>query len=205
MIPVSKPAIYFQLLRLSLTFLLLSGSVLMPSPLTMSNAIPEILIESSNFDHDELNRLLARFMKIDTDSSGTIEKDEFLAVPTIQSNPLAARLVELFDSDGNGNIDFGEFVSALSIFSSKGKRDEKLKFAFNVFDIDKDGFLSNGELFIILKKMVGDNLQNFQLQQIVDKTIIEADSSGTGTLNFADFMKVVDGSSIAESLTLDTF
>lgn len=171
----------------------------------MSNAIPEILIESSNFDHDELNRLLARFMKIDTDSSGTIEKDEFLAVPTIQSNPLAARLVELFDSDGNGNIDFGEFVTALSIFSSKGKRDEKLKFAFNVFDIDKDGYLSNGELFIILKKMVGDNLQNFQLQQIVDKTIIEADSSGTGALNFADFMKIVDGSSIAESLTLDTF
>jgi len=169
------------------------------------SVVPKILVESSNFDHDELARLLARFMKIDTDSSGSVDKDEFLAVPTIQSNPLAVRLVELFDTDGDGSIDFGEFVSALSIFSSKGKRDEKLKFAFNVFDIDGDGYLSNGELFIVLKKMVGDNLQNAQLQQIVDKTIIEADSSGTGALSFADFIKAVDGSAIAESLTLDSF
>lgn len=167
--------------------------------------IPEILIESSNFDHDELHRLLTRFMKLDTDSSGTIEKEEFLAIPAIQSNPLAARLVELFDADGNGNVDFGEFISSLSIFSSRGKRDEKLKFAFNVFDIDGDGYLSNGELFIVLKMMVGDNLQNAQLQQIVDKTIIEADSSNQGSLSFADFKRVVDGSAIAESLTLDSF
>ena len=42
-------------------------------------------------------------------------------------------------------------------------------------DIDKDGFISNGELFQVLKVMVGDNLQDTQLQQIVDKTIIYAD------------------------------
>lgn len=167
--------------------------------------IPEVLVQNSNFDRFELNRLLARFMKIDTDSSGTIEKDEFLAIPTIQTNPLAARLLEVFDKDGDGNIDFGEFVSALSIFSSKGNREEKLKFAFNVFDLDNDGYLSNGELFIILKTMVGDNLQNAQLQQIIDKTIIEADSSRTGKLSYADFKKAVDGSAIAESLTLETF
>lgn len=144
-------------------------------------------------------------MKIDTDSSGTIEKHEFLAIPTIANNPLGARLLEIFDEDKDGNIDFGEFVSALSIFSSKGNREEKLKFAFSVFDLDGDNYLSNGEMFIILKKMVGDNLQNAQLQQIIDKTIIEADSSGTGRLSYADFKKVVDGSAIAQSLTLETF
>lgn len=170
-----------------------------------NSAIPKILVESSNFDHDELSRLLTRFMKIDTDSSGTIDKEEFLAVPTIQSNPLAVRLVELFDTDGDGSIDFGEFVGALSIFSSKGNRNEKLKFVFNVFDIDGDGYLSNGELFIVLKKMVGENLQNAQLQQIVDKTIIEADTSGTGAISFSDFLRAVDDSAIAESLTLDSF
>lgn len=35
--------------------------------------------------------------------------------------------------------------------------------------MDKDGFISNGELFQVLKMMVGSNLKDSQLQQIVDK------------------------------------
>ena len=38
--------------------------------------------------------------------------------------------------------------------------------AFQVYDIDNDGFIGNGELFTVLKKMCGDNLADTQLQQI---------------------------------------
>ena len=38
--------------------------------------------------------------------------------------------------------------------------------------MDNDGFISNGELFQVLKMMVGNNLKDTQLQQIVDKTIL---------------------------------
>jgi len=31
--------------------------------------------------------------------------------------------------------------------------------AFKVYDIDRDGFISNGELFLVLKMMVGNNLK----------------------------------------------
>jgi len=41
--------------------------------------------------------------------------------------------------------------------------------------MDKDGFISNGELFTVIKMMAGDNLTNWQLQQLVDRTIIKAD------------------------------
>ena len=41
--------------------------------------------------------------------------------------------------------------------------------------MDNDGFISNGELFQVLKMMVGNNLKDSQLQQIVDKTIIMYD------------------------------
>ncbi len=31
--------------------------------------------------------------------------------------------------------------------------------AFNVYDVDRDGYISNGELFLVLKMMVGNNLK----------------------------------------------
>ena len=57
-------------------------------------------------------------------------------------------------------------MSGLSAFSSKGNKEEKLRFAFKVYDIDRDGYISNGELFIVLKMMVGSNLKDQQLQQV---------------------------------------
>ncbi len=59
-----------------------------------------------------------------------------------------------------------------------------LKVAFKVYDMDRDGYISNGELFTVLKMMVGSNLKDTQLQQIVDKTIINADKDGDGKINY---------------------
>lgn len=62
--------------------------------------------------------------------------------------------------------------------------------AFQIYDIDQDGFISNGELFQVLKIMVGNNLNDVQLQQIVDKTIIEADKDKDGKISFEEFVNV---------------
>ena len=56
--------------------------------------------------------------------------------------------------------------------------------------MDKDGYISNGELFQVLKMMVGTNLKDTQLQQIVDKTIIFADKDGDGKISFQEFCEV---------------
>jgi serine/threonine-protein phosphatase 2B regulatory subunit len=100
------------------------------------------------------------------DGNGAIDKEEFLALPQINSNPLATRMIAIFDEDGGGDVDFQEFVSGLSAFSSKGNKEEKLRFAFKVYDIDRDNYISNGELFLVLKMMVGNNLKDQQLQQV---------------------------------------
>ena len=47
-------------------------------------------------------------------------------------------MIAIFDEDGGGDVDFQEFVSGLSAFSSKGNKEEKLRFAFKVYDIDRD-------------------------------------------------------------------
>jgi serine/threonine-protein phosphatase 2B regulatory subunit len=69
--------------------------------------------------------------------------------------------------------------------------------------MDRDGFISNGELFLVLKMMVGNNLKDAQLQQIVDKTIMEADQDGDGKINFEEFKAMVANTDIAKQMTLD--
>lgn len=170
-----------------------------------TSAVLDNIVQGSNFDREEVDRLRKRFMKLDKDNSGTIERDEFLSLPQISSNPLATRMIAIFDEDGGGDVDFQEFVTGLSAFSAKGNKEQKLQFAFKVYDIDRDGYISNGELFIVLKMMVGSNLKDQQLQQIVDKTIMEADLDKDGKISFEEFTKMVENTDISMSMTVDQF
>lgn len=56
--------------------------------------------------------------------------------------------------------------------------------------MDNDGYISNSELFQVLKMMVGSNLKDVQLQQIVDKTILFADKDEDGKISFQEFCAV---------------
>ncbi|XP_020034817.1 calcineurin subunit B type 2 [Castor canadensis] len=156
----------------------------------------------SHFDHDEIKRLGKSFKKIDLDKSGALSVDEFMSLPYLQQNPLVKRVIDVFDTDGNGEVDFQEFIVGTSQFSVKGDEDQKLRFAFRIYDIDKDGFISNGELFQVLKMMVGDNLKDWQLQQLVDKTIIVLDKDGDGKISFEEFCAVVKGMEIHKKLVV---
>jgi serine/threonine-protein phosphatase 2B regulatory subunit len=71
--------------------------------------------------------------------------------------------------------------------------------------MDRDGLISNGELFLVLKMMVGNNLKDNQLQQIVDKTIMEADKDGDGKISFDEFLVTVENTDVAKQMTLETF
>uniref|UniRef100_A0A915P1K1 EF-hand domain-containing protein n=1 Tax=Meloidogyne floridensis TaxID=298350 RepID=A0A915P1K1_9BILA len=119
----------------------------------------------SNFDAYELRRLARRFKKLDLDGSGSLSVDEFMSLPELQQNPLVQRVIDIFDSDGNGEVDFKEFIQGISQFSVKG---------------DKN----------VLKMMVGNNLKDTQLQQIVDKTILFHDKDGDGKISFDEFCDV---------------
>lgn len=48
---------------------------------------------------EEINRLRKRFMKLDRDGSGSIDREEFLQIPQIANNPLASRMIDIFDEE----------------------------------------------------------------------------------------------------------
>mgnify|MGYP001179274467 CR=1 FL=1 len=58
------------------------------------------------FSAEEVSRLEKRFQKLDLDHSGSISVGEFLSVPELKENPLVKRVVDVFDSDLSGEVDF---------------------------------------------------------------------------------------------------
>merc|ERR1712042_97687 len=158
---------------------------------------------ATNFDAEEIKRLGKRFRKLDLDGSGSLSIDEFMSLPELQQNPLVQRVIDIFDTDGNGEVDFKEFIEGLSQFSVKSDKEQKLRFAFRIYDMDRDGYISNGELFQVLKMMVGSNLKDTQLQQIVDKTIQIHDRDGDGKISFEEFCAVIGNTDVHKKMVVD--
>merc|ERR1712215_17744 len=169
---------------------------LVQTPDKMGNEGSLPLELGATFDAEEIKRLGKRFKKLDLDNSGSLSVDEFMSLPELQQNPLVQRVIEIFDDDGNGEVDFKEFIQGVSQFSVKGDKNSKLRFAFRIYDIDNDGFISNGELFQVMKMISGTNLKEDQLQQVVDKSIIMFDKDGKGKLNFSEFCQVVSSTEV---------
>ncbi|XP_019711757.1 Kv channel-interacting protein 4 isoform X3 [Hippocampus comes] len=59
-------------------------------------------------------------------------------------------LFNAFDTDHNGSVSFEDFVMGLSILL-RGTIQEKLKWAFNLYDINKDGYITKEEMLDIMK------------------------------------------------------
>merc|ERR1739838_305462 len=169
----------------------------------MGNEMGTLPMTCTEFDADEIKRLGKRFKKLDLDGSGSLSIEEFMSLPELQQNPLVRRVIDIFDDDGNGEVDFKEFIQGLSHFSAKGDMESKLRFAFRIYDMDNDGYISNGELFQVLKMMVGNNLKDTQLQQIVDRTVLFADKDEDGKISFDEFCAVVGNTDVHKKMVVD--
>ena len=111
-------------------------------------------------------------------------------------------MIDVFDKNKDGKISFTEFVSGLSSLHSDGPLEDKVKFVFNIYDMDGDGFISNGELFKVLKMMVGTNLKDTELQQLVDRTIIQLDKDFDGMISSREFCEGIKNINLVEKLNL---
>ena len=58
-----------------------------------------------DFSKEEVSRLEKRSHKLDLDRSGSISIGEFVSDPELKENPLVKRVVDIFDSDLNGEVD----------------------------------------------------------------------------------------------------
>ncbi len=86
-----------------------------------------------------------------------------------------------------------------------GNLEEKHKVAFQIYDINGDGFISNGDLFNSLRMLVGENLTDIQIQQLADRTIIAADKDLDGKISYEEFVEFVKDISIKDMFSVELF
>uniref|UniRef100_A0A8C4P3W4 Calsenilin-like n=1 Tax=Dromaius novaehollandiae TaxID=8790 RepID=A0A8C4P3W4_DRONO len=89
--------------------------------------------------------------------SGLVDEETFKLIysqffPQGDATTYAQFLFKAFDVDGNGAICFQDFVVGLSVLL-RGTVREKLRWAFNLYDINKDGCITREEMLQIMKSI----------------------------------------------------
>lgn len=74
--------------------------------------------------------------------------------------------------------------------------------AFKMYDLDDDETISRDELLNILHMMVGANISQDQLNSIAERTIVEADQSGTGKITFEDFCNALGRTDVEQKMSI---
>ena len=172
----------------------------------------------------KVSRMRQIFDELTRQSSTTgdrVDKTSFLRYFPLPGM-MGERLFSVFDRDGNGSIDFPEFMTGLSMIYH-GTMDEKKKFLFDMYDLDGNGEVSKEELFTMLSYIPAAfkvlDLQDpdeettatavatyeptpemeDKIRQIVD-SVFEA---GRSTLTFAEFQVAVSrNSAISEIINI---
>ncbi|XP_048440522.1 calmodulin-like protein 11 isoform X2 [Pyrus x bretschneideri] len=89
------------------------------------------------------------FCLFDKDGDGCITVDELATViRSLDQNPTEKELHDMIsevDVDGNGTIEFAEFLSLMANKMKETDAEEELKEAFKVFDKDQNGYISATE------------------------------------------------------------
>ena len=94
------------------------------------------------------------------------------------------RLFNSFDQDHNGFVDHAELVSGMSILCG-GSREEKVKAAFDLYDVNGDGFISFEEMISYLASVY--KLMFEVSPQTQDSVGVSADHLAQGVIQFCPF------------------
>ncbi|XP_077597826.1 Kv channel-interacting protein 4 isoform X5 [Stigmatopora nigra] len=131
--------------------------------------------------------------------SGVVNEDTFKDIyaqffPQGDASTYAHFLFNAFDADHNGSVSFEDFVAGLSVLL-RGSVGEKLNWAFNLYDINKDGHITKEEMLDVMKaiydmmgKCTYPALREETPRQHVDVFFQKMDKNKDGVVTMEEFI-----------------
>ncbi|KRT80712.1 HLH domain-containing protein [Oryctes borbonicus] len=99
------------------------------------------------------------------------------------------------DQDHSGLISFEDFVQNLSILS-RGSLDEKLRWTFNLYDINGDGYITREEMtdivsaiYDLMGKLAEPCIDEDTVKEKVDRIFQKMDKNQDGVVTFEEFLE----------------
>ncbi|XP_078438565.1 calcium-dependent protein kinase 34-like [Wolffia australiana] len=137
---------------------------------------------------EEIQGLKEMFKAMDTDNSGTITTEELRQGLCKQGTKLTdyevLQLMEAADADGNGTIDYDEFITA-TMHMNRMDREEHLYTAFQYFDKDNSGYITTEELEQALKEFGMHDGRD------IKEILSEVDADNDGRINYDEFVAMM--------------
>merc|ERR1719158_2798843 len=156
---------------------------------TAAAARRKLNYERPGLTEDEIDEIREAFNLFDTDGSGYIDPRELKAA--MQSlgfeskNPTIFQMIADLDA-GGGQIDFDEFLDAITAKLGDKETRAGINKIFDLFDDDRTGTISIKNLRRVAKEL-GETMSEEELREMIER----ADSNGDGSINAEDFYTIM--------------
>ena len=87
-----------------------------------------------------------------------------------------------------GQLEFEEFVQMIRLAISEWNMEQLIRYAFAVFDLNKDGFITCDDLRVSYKRVTEVELTNKEVQEMIAEA---SDADKDGMVNFEEFRNFV--------------
>jgi len=148
-------------------------------------------VQGSNLTEEEIAEFTEAFALYDKDGDGLITSKELgVVMRSLGQNPTEDELLQMLneiDEDGNGTIDFPEFLTMMAKKMKDVDHEETIREAFRIFDRDGNGFISSEEFHHVMVNM-GEKMTDEE----VDEMIREADMDGDGQIDYEEFVRMMN-------------
>ncbi|KAK3741161.1 hypothetical protein QZH41_011829, partial [Actinostola sp. cb2023] len=131
---------------------------------------------------ESMKDLLHKFAEIDTNADGRVDLKEFAAYLNLPVTPHVEGLFSLFDRDDSGYVDFREYIIGMALVAKPANSDEAIKMAFEMFDVNKDGRVTELELKHILQSAY-PSIRELDVNCIFKRI----DANNQGSVTFEEF------------------
>ncbi|CAF1147291.1 unnamed protein product [Adineta steineri] len=142
----------------------------------------------------QMKELRDAFDMFDRDQSGSISSSELkqllIALNFKPTENLLRKVMREMDADGNGTIEFDEFVKVMGSVYARKLTDDEMQRAFKCFDKDDSGFITIEELRDVLRQL-NQNTTEKQLKDMVN----QLDEDHDGKISYDEFVHMLQGMS----------